>query len=760
MNPSRQKKLKRRYHGPSLSTVNIGLDYSLTGSSINGTQAHVLKKNNSSDDFDLKNGRSSFAHSQNHSYVSAKSRVQSPPVHFRPTSGDSFFAGKFKDQPNELSASKPSWQTMSSSPYAHFPSNQQSAKFQQNTSQVTASRSESLPGQMSKSSPHFYLPGDRVIYTEDSRVPGIPVIYRIEEERKANPDKLNLDRRGLTVCPVLEDEENLRLLNFQHNLIRRIQNLSHLRKLIFLDLYDNHIEEINGLSCLKSLRVLMLGKNRIRQICNLQDLLKLDVLDLHGNKIAKIENVSHLAELRVLNLAGNELTVANNFTGLESLTELNLRRNKISSIHDVIDLPNLQRLFLSHNEIKIYEDISCCASAKSLTELSLDGNPIANETTYKNNIILNITSLKNLDMKKISDEERRLISTMAKKEDEKRREFEKISSLKERRQLAINNAKRQYAALSVKASASEEESQKANVIEIARGSSPSKKSLSGSTDYSVCHLAELDDNRLNFYGPGSLEAVDRNWGEKAASSITVVSFNFILFDSIVPFLSKIKSRFVNIAVLKFDETNICHFNQINSLGILRSLEELVIEESGNPITQFSLWKSYVLYRLSHLSLLKINGCEVTTSDSVHAEKLFGALGHVTTSQLLKSRLISMLAKQKKSGIIQDYSKVDATANSVKREKIANSGDPVARAGLTYQPITVSKQDSEERKQRRKFTSQFMTDTLRRVSLHEEKRKQFEDAWPHVFEEYLQKMLSRMSDVDKYMQLSLEQVKKT
>ena len=70
------------------------------------------------------------------------------------------FAGKFKDQPNELSASKPSWQTMSSSPYAHFPSNQQSAKFQQNTSQVTASRSESLPGQMSKSSPHFYLPGN------------------------------------------------------------------------------------------------------------------------------------------------------------------------------------------------------------------------------------------------------------------------------------------------------------------------------------------------------------------------------------------------------------------------------------------------------------------------------------------------------------------------------------------------------------------------------------------------------------------------
>ena len=69
-------------------------------------------------------------------------------------------------------------------------------------------------------------------------------------------------RRGLTVCPVLEGEESLRLLNFQHNLIRKIENLSHLRKLIFLDLYDNQIEEIHGLSSLKSLRVLMLGKNR------------------------------------------------------------------------------------------------------------------------------------------------------------------------------------------------------------------------------------------------------------------------------------------------------------------------------------------------------------------------------------------------------------------------------------------------------------------------------------------------------------------
>jgi len=69
-------------------------------------------------------------------------------------------------------------------------------------------------------------------------------------------------RRGLTACPALETEDQLRLLNLQHNAIRRVENVDHLRRLIFLDLYDNQLEQIDGLTALRSLRVLMLGKNR------------------------------------------------------------------------------------------------------------------------------------------------------------------------------------------------------------------------------------------------------------------------------------------------------------------------------------------------------------------------------------------------------------------------------------------------------------------------------------------------------------------
>jgi len=39
---------------------------------------------------------------------------------------------------------------------------------------------------------HFL--GERVIFAESPSAPGIPIVYRLEEERKSNPDKLNLDR--------------------------------------------------------------------------------------------------------------------------------------------------------------------------------------------------------------------------------------------------------------------------------------------------------------------------------------------------------------------------------------------------------------------------------------------------------------------------------------------------------------------------------------------------------------------------------------
>ena len=150
---------------------------------------------------------------------------------------------------------------------------------------------------------------DGVVFADSQHAPGVPVVYRTATEKLSNPERLNLDRRGLKACPVLEGEERLRLLNYQNNAISFVANLHNLPNLIFLDLYSNQIRQISGLEAVPTLRVLMLGKNLIAKIERLDALSKLDVLDLHCNHVKRIEGLSRLYELRVLNLAGNQIEV-------------------------------------------------------------------------------------------------------------------------------------------------------------------------------------------------------------------------------------------------------------------------------------------------------------------------------------------------------------------------------------------------------------------------------------------------------------------
>lgn len=222
------------------------------------------------------------------------------------------------------------------------------------------------------------IPSDGIIFARFRHKPESLVVFRIHDERVRNPERLNLDRRQLDMCPHLEMEQRLRLLNYQNNNIRTIQNLENLPNLIFLDLYNNKLTSLEGsISSVKGLRVLMVGKNRIQNISNLTQLRKLDVLDLHSNEISEITGLDVLTELRVLNLAGNRISLVHNLSCLTSLTELNLRRNNITQVQELDRLPSLQRIFLSHNKIATQSSIQCLFSLRFLIELSLDNNPIA-----------------------------------------------------------------------------------------------------------------------------------------------------------------------------------------------------------------------------------------------------------------------------------------------------------------------------------------------------------------------------------------------
>ncbi|XP_062516504.1 leucine-rich repeat-containing protein 49-like isoform X1 [Corticium candelabrum] len=637
-------------------------------------------------------------------------------------------------------------------------------------------------------------PGDRIIFTDSPTLTGVPLVYRLPEDRQTNPDRLNLDRRRLSVCPLLEGEDQLRLLNLQHNMITKIQHLSSLRRLIFLDLYDNMIMEISGLQTLVSLRVLMLGKNRITSIGNLERLTKLDVLDLHGNLIHEIENLNHLTELRVLNLAGNQIACVHNLVGLTSLTELNLRRNVITEVYDIDGLPSLQRLFLSYNQIISYEDIKCLSSASSLIELSLDCNPYANNPTYKQTLLDQIQLLKLLDMKKVSDEEHRSATIFKRKEVEKKREYDKRSVEKERRELAISNAEQQWLALRNRSRLSRSQPQSADAAELKRRQSsrssslsterttPVSNSVSRERSFSVTrnssraetvsmapYFCDLDGEVLSLYGVDSLGELDKNWGVQTTAAVITITFHFMYFDTVADNLYKVKAKFPGVMNLVFQHNDVWKLQQLNALSCLRRLDSLTVHSDGNPVTNLSLWKPYTLFRLAHLGLRKLNDEEVTPSDIVSAEKLFGNLSHITTSELPQSRLLSLLGDARRKQVLQaavpphqDDSDIGDTQrhhliSAALMKSQGQSVEAVGKSGLQYWLLESSQKKSQAFQScieaAEKFVASASDEAIRVYKL----QQQLERIWPDIIKNTVRTAAEQMVDKDKYMRLSLEKL---
>ncbi|XP_043409956.1 leucine-rich repeat-containing protein 49 isoform X5 [Prionailurus bengalensis] len=612
-----------------------------------------------------------------------------------------------------------------------------------------------------------------------SSMPSFPILQRSSEEKILYSDRLTLERQKLTVCPIIDGEEHLRLLNFQHNFITRIQNISNLQRLIFLDLYDNQIEEISGLSTLRSLRVLLLGKNRIKKISNLENLKSLDVLDLHGNQITRIENVSHLCDLRVLNLARNLLSHVDNLNGLDSLTELNLRHNQITFVRDVDNLPSLQRLFLSFNNISTFESVCCLADSSSLSDITFDGNPIAQESWYKHTILQNMMQLRQLDMKRVTEEERRMASVVAKKEEEKKRESHKQSLLKEKKRLTINNVARKWDLqqhrtpniatnqdTKVSDSPSQDPSQLHGSAVVSAFPEETGSLDSGLTSalqglsVTDTYLVEVDGDTLSLYGSGALESLDRNWSVQTAGMVTTVSFTFIEFDEIVQVLPKLKMKFPNSLHLKFKETNLVMLQQFNALAQLRRVDQLTIDPQGNPVVNFTLWKYYVLFRLSHFSMQKINGTEVTQNDMIMAERLFGILAHVASSELPQYRLISILGDARKKQfryLLETKGKKPGLVNEENNDSKRLVGENTNRAPLNYTTRDFYNERLEEIKEKKKFCKMYMEDLVKEATDINMKNEALQKLWPQMFIELVRDAVIEIRNKNSYMKLCLQQI---
>ncbi|XP_041895532.1 leucine-rich repeat-containing protein 49 isoform X3 [Corvus kubaryi] len=552
-----------------------------------------------------------------------------------------------------------------------------------------------------------------------------PVLQRTAEEKILNSDRLSLERQKLTVCPIIDGEDHLRLLNFQHNFITRIQNISNLHHLVFLDLYDNQIEEISGVSTLRSLRVLLLGKNRIKKISNLENLKNLDVLDLHGNQ------------------------------------------------KDVDTLPCLQRLFLSFNNISSFEDILCLADSSSLSDITLDGNPIAQETWYKHTVLHHMMQLRQLDMKRITEEERRMASIAARKEEERKRESHKQTLLKEKKRLTIGNVARQWEIqqnrIALEASLNKDKENEPCQINGSAAYVFPEESRSLDTILSSAvqglsvlesHLVEVEGDTLGLYGAGALECLDRNWSVQTAAIIATVSFMFIEFDEIVQVLVKLKTKFPNCVHLKFKETNLVTLQQFSALAEMHRMEQLTVDPQGNPVVNFALWKYYVLFRLNHFNLQKINGVKITENDIVKAERLFGILAYVASSELPHYRMLSLFGESRKKQfhyLLEGKGKKSGVGSEESSDNRRSGGESTARAMLNYMTKDFHMEKLEEIKERKTFCQTYVENLVKEAADINMKNESLQKLWPQMFIELVRDAVIEIRNKNSYMKLCLQRI---
>ncbi|XP_074522572.1 leucine-rich repeat-containing protein 49 isoform X2 [Halichoeres trimaculatus] len=649
-------------------------------------------------------------------------------------------------------------------------------------------------------------------------VPAFPSTQLPCDYQESSFQRVDLDRRSLEKCPQLDNMNDLQFLNLQHNLITTIQYMSSLQKLVFLNLYDNQISDMTGIEFLSSLRILMLGKNRIYKICGLESLSKLNILDLHDNQISRIENLSHLCELQVLNLSGNNISTVENVQGLNSLTELNLRHNCISVLTEVDRLPCLQRLFLSCNNITSFNQLACLGESRTLSELTLDGNPVALETWYKQAVLRCVLHLRQLDMKRITDEDRRMAGVQARKEEEKKKESHKQTIHKEKRRLAIRNAAQQWEGVraclelpptnGAKEEASPENSpahcptqtnglgQEPSPEEprrVSPGSGPERpsggteirfrtnsrpnsprdpklvESGSGSVQslsLSDSHLAELDGDTLRLFGLGALEALERGWGVQTAGAVTVITFRYINFDAIVPTLPRIRVKFPNLSHLIFLETNISRLPQLAALAQVRRLDQLTIHPEGNPVVSLALWRSFTIYRLHHFNLQRINGQEVTMNDVIAAERVFGTLGHIAATETPRCRLLVLLEESRKRQLqflLEGRGRRAGLSPEELRDNGKLLGEGLSRALFNYPSRDCAESPEEgtvESSERATMVDQYLQELVQRASDTYLKEEALHKLWPSMFAEMVRDCVMEMRDRAAFRQASLAKISQT
>ena len=134
-------------------------------------------------------------------------------------------------------------------------------------------------------------------------------------------------------------------------------------------------------------------KIKFKKYCN--------AFNVSNNKLTTIEGIHTVLEALL-----PDLTFTSKLTKVQLIQWIDISRNKLTGIHrDICELPYLKILYVHGNNIQEIGKVTALSQCKSLTSLTLYGNPMDHIKGYRNFIIEMCPLLEKLDGAVISEKE-------------------------------------------------------------------------------------------------------------------------------------------------------------------------------------------------------------------------------------------------------------------------------------------------------------------------------------------------------------------
>lgn len=162
---------------------------------------------------------------------------------------------------------------------------------------------------------------------------------------------LTLDNCGLSTVANLTNAPSLIYLDLSNNTLRNLEPLCPISTLKELYLSHNAVTSLDALSTLNGLTVLDVSYNSVTSIAPLVTCPALRSLNVGNNSLTILDAVDSLGGLTTLIADHNALTDISIISSCTALTELNISNNQITDITSLAPLTKLETFNFSYNQV-------------------------------------------------------------------------------------------------------------------------------------------------------------------------------------------------------------------------------------------------------------------------------------------------------------------------------------------------------------------------------------------------------------------------